>query len=364
MKTFDFLLRWAGALGLTLSCAAAAPPDWASRKQAWRQSIDAVRAAGRLPIIDLESSYFETYMNPESILSYLETRGFAVVAWSAEDEPSRINARGYGWWKEHWQSVLRGLEERFPSRVLPVPSPTGVISNPPLQIGSQRVLADMLAVAEAGRYPMLGEFFFRRYPSINDIQMGGDWDTELAEPIDGPIGRRLFAFSQRTGIPFQIHYEVEDALIPPLEAMLQRYPRARVIWCHAGRVRRPEKAPQFTAHWSETMRRLLQEHANLYFDVASIDPGRIYPPGGPHSSLWWDMPSARMKSEGRQLVSDHPWRFLAALDQGVDRAAGTPDLADRLMLFLNSLPPKTRKIVAYQAAWKLLFGEELAPSAQ
>ncbi|MCX5796088.1 MAG: amidohydrolase family protein [Elusimicrobia bacterium] len=363
MKTFDSLLRWAGALVLTLSCSAAAPPDWAARKQVWRQSLSEVRAAGRLPIIDLESSYFEAYMNPEAILSYLRGRGFAVVAWSVEDEPSRINGRGYGWWVEHWQGVLRDLEGRFPGFVLPVPSPTGVISNPPLKIGSQRVLDDMLAIAEAGSYPMLGEFFFRRYPSPRNMLTGGDWDSDLAEPIDGPIGRRLFAFSQRTAIPFQIHYETEDALIPPLEAMLRRYPRARVIWCHGGRVRRPEKAPHFTAHWSETLRRLLEEHPNLYFDVSSIDPDQAYPAGGPSSSLWWDMPGRRMKREGVKLVSDHPWRFLAALDQGVDRAGETPKLADRLMSFLESLPPRTREVVAYRAAWKLLFGEDLSASA-
>ena len=359
----SLLLRWAGALGLIFSCAAAAPPDWASRKQAWRQSLAAARAAGRLPIIDLESSYFEAYMNPQAILSCLEARGVAVVAWSVEDEPGRINDRGYGWWAEHRQSVLQGLEERFPGRVLPVPSTTGVISNPPLQIGSQRALDDMLAMAEAGKYPMLGEFFFRRYPAFWNMQLGWDWNAELAEPIDGPIGRRLFAFSQRTGVPFQIHYEVEDALLPPLEAMLRRYPRARVIWCHAGRVRRPEKAPHFTAHWSATMRRLLEEHANLYFDVAAVDPYQRYPLNGPSVSLWWDLPSRRMKRDGRELVSDYTWRFLAALDQGFDRATAAPNKADQLIHFLGSLPPRVREIVAYRAAWKLLFGEELPASA-
>jgi hypothetical protein len=209
---------------------------------------------------------------------------------------------------------------------------------------------------------MLGEFFFRRYPSNRNLNMGGDLNAELAEPIDGPLGQRLFAYSQRTGVPFQIHYEVEDALIPPLEAMLQRYPRARVIWCHAGRVRRPEKAPHFTAHWSATLRRLLQDHSNLYFDIGSTDPKQNYPLNGPPVSLWWDMRSGKMKSEGVKLVSDQPWRFLAALDQGFDRAAQTPEMVQDLMLFLDSLPPRAREIVAYRAAWKLLFAEELPAS--
>lgn len=333
--------------------------DWEARKGVWRQRIEAVRASGRLPIIDVESSYWESYMNPAAALFLLESQGVVLSAWSIEEEPSRVDARGYAWWRGRWREVQRGIEERFPGRLLPMPSVTGVISPVRGKDDPSRVLDDVLATAEAGGYPMLGEFFFRRYPNLYDLQRGGEWDVEISEPIDGSIGRRLFEFSQRTGIPFQIHYETEDALIPPLEEMLRRYPRARVVWCHAGRVRLPEKAPLFAARWSRTLRRLLEEHPNLYFDVSSIDSGQSYPLGGKPASLWWDRGTGKMEPEGVSLASDHPWRFLAAFDLGLDRAWNTRQLIARTTSFLESLPPDVREIVAYRAAWKLLFGEEL-----
>ena len=48
-------------------------------------------------------------------------------------------------------------------------------------------------------------------------------------PINGEVGHKLFAFAEETGIPFQIHYEIEDVLLPSLEEMLKKYPKAKVI---------------------------------------------------------------------------------------------------------------------------------------
>lgn len=333
--------------------------DWEARKAVWRARIEAVRASGRLPIIDLESCYWESYMNPAAMLPVLESEGVVLSAWSVEDEPSRISARGYDWWSARWQEIHRGLEERFPGRILPVPSVSGIISPVRIKSGPRQALDDMLAIAEAGRYPLLGEFFFRRYPSPRDMSWGGEWDVELSAPIDGPIGRKLFEFSQRTGIPFQIHYEIEDALIPPLEKMLRRYPRARVVWCHAARVRLPGKAPRFSARWHQTLRRLLEEHPNLYLDVAVVNIEQEYPAGKRCGSLWWDQSTGKMKEEGTRLVRDHPWRFLAGLDLGWGRARRDAQVVSAMRSFLMSLEPPAREIVAYKAAWKLLFNEEL-----
>jgi hypothetical protein len=59
-------------------------------------------------------------------------------------------------------------------------------------------------------------------------------ERDVNIPIDGPTGHRLFRMSERTGLPFQIHYEVEDELLAPLEQMLGQYPKAKVIWWHTG----------------------------------------------------------------------------------------------------------------------------------
>jgi hypothetical protein len=60
------------------------------------------------------------------------------------------------------------------------------------------------------------------------------------------------------------------------------------------------------------------------------------------------------------LIIDKPYRFLAALDLGGDRIEKLDEWTRNLRYFLGVLPEKTAEIVAYKAAWKLLFNEALA----
>jgi len=59
------------------------------------------------------------------------------------------------------------------------------------------------------------------------------------------------------------------------------------------------------------------------------------------------------------LIVQHPWRFLAAFDLGGDRQDQLGEYNRNLRNFLNQIPDPARGIVAYRAAWKLLFGEEI-----
>jgi hypothetical protein len=93
-------------------------------------------------------------------------------------------------------------------------------------------------------------------------------------PIDSAAGEKLFAFSEKSGLSFQIHYEVEDALLPPLEKMLKKYPRAKVIWCHLAQVRYQGRASKYDARYVET---LINAYPNLYFDLAFGSKDSLYP---------------------------------------------------------------------------------------
>ena len=66
-----------------------------------------------------------------------------------------------------------------------------------------------------------------------------------------------------------------------------------------------------------------------------------------------------MKEEWIRLITAYPWRFLAAMDLGGDRMDELPEKNKTLRKFLENLPEDVREIVAYKAAWKLLFNEEL-----
>ena len=87
----------------------------------------------------------------------------------------------------------------------------------------------------------MDEYEARHYPS--PIQWrAGQVNRDVAIPIDAAPMRDLFRFTAERNIAFLIHYEIEDALLDPLEAMLERYPEARVVWSHLAEVRYPDRS--------------------------------------------------------------------------------------------------------------------------
>ena len=204
-------------------------------------------------------------------------------------------------------------------------------------------------------YPLMGEFEFRHYLSPRQWKRGENYrDVDI--PINGEYGGRLFAFAEKTGIPFQIHYEIEDRLLPPLEEMLAAYPGAKVIWCHLAQVRYSSRSSIYGPEWLQGM---LERHPNLYVDTAFGGPDSVYPGSGErHARVW--LQDGTVKPEWVRLLKAYPWRFLAALDLGGDRMGEVREKAATLRRFLAALPPETAAIIAYRAAWKLLFGEEIS----
>ena len=202
----------------------------------------------------------------------------------------------------------------------------------------------------------MGEFEFRHYPSPRQLQRK-QTDRDITVPIDGEFGHRLFRLAEETGVPFEIHYEVEDGLLPPLEKMLAQYPRAKVIWCHLAQIRYQGRS---TRYGPEYVRKLLETHPNLYFDTAFGGARSVYPGSQePHARIWDRSSGKGIQPGWSAVIAAHPYRFLAALDIGGDRMESVGEWAKGLRQFLDALPESTREIVAHKAAWKLLFDEAL-----
>jgi len=200
----------------------------------------------------------------------------------------------------------------------------------------------------------MGEFEFRHYMSPRQYK-NNETDRDVAIPINSPAAQKLFAFSARSGISFQIHYEIEDKLLPPLETMLTKYPQAKVIWCHLAQIRYARRAKNYTP---EYVRKLIETYPNLYFDLAFGNSASVYPGSNEKHARVWDGGS-RVKQAWIDLITAHPYRFLAALDIGGDRMDEVGENTRTLRKFIANLPKETQAIVAYKAAWKLLFNEQL-----
>lgn len=322
------------------------PFDLDYLKPVWNKRILAIRKEGKLPIIDIESSFNPGDVNAEDYAKAMDDNGIALTAFSPQIGKRKYKKKGV-----LWHEGARRAVAADPARYIPT-STAGIY--PAFTDKPEACVAKTISKVEEDNYPLMGEFEFRHYMSPRQYKRNEIY-RDVTVPIDSAAGQKLFEFSGRSGISFQIHYEVEDGLLPPLEKMLAKYPDAKVIWCHLGQVRYSTRSK---IYGPEYIRSLIEKYPNIYFDLAfgsadSVDLGS----DEHHATVWRS--GNEVKSAWIQLIVDHPYRFLAALDIGGDRVDRVRKTTRSLRAFLSNLPKETQEIVAYKAAWKLLFNENI-----
>lgn len=322
------------------------PFDLDRLKSLWKKRILAIQADGQLPIIDIESSFNPGGVNAADYAKAMDDNGIALTAFSASIGPKSYQKNG-----GLWHDGARRAVAADPTRYIPT-STAGIY--PAFTEEPEAFVEKTISKVENDRYPLMGEFEFRHYMSVSQYKRGETY-RDVTLPIDSAAGHQLFQFSERSGISFQIHYEVEDDLLPPLEKMLAMYPKAKVIWCHLAQVR---YANRTKTYGPEYVRSLIEKHPNIYFDLAFRDANSIYPGSKEHHARVWRSDGV-VEPAWIQLIADHPYRFLAALDIGGDRLNAVGRNAQTLRVFISNLPIETQEIVAYKAAWKLLFDEDI-----
>ncbi len=322
--------------------------DLETLKTLWKQRIESIKAKGIMPLIDAESSFNAQKVNLIEYANNMDTLGVALIAFSPQ-----VGKKAYEEESKSWDDTPHALMQIDPYRYVPTTTAgiEPVWTKEPLDFAKESA-----ARAIQEHYPLLGEFEFRHYPSPRQAKRN-ETDRDVTIPIDAPAAHVLFQFSEQTHIPFEIHYEIEDDLLKPLETMLQTYPQARVIWCHLAQIRYPERAKHYSAQY---VRGLIERYPNLYFDLAFGDADSIYPPSKAHQSTIWDQSTHRLKPEWAQLIEDYPYRFLIAFDIGGDRQNALEEKVRVAREVLKNLSPKVQAIVAYKAFWRLLFFEDIS----
>lgn len=318
--------------------------DLPQLKTGYANRLKKILAAGGLPYIDIESSCNSTKLDIDYIAKNMDRLNIGLMALSADIGEGRFK-QGV-----RFDNLSERLLANYPDRFIPV----GNGGQPPALTEAPEEFLDAQEVAvQKKQIMLLGEFEFRHYPSPRQVKRG-ELKRDVNIPIDGPIGHRVFSLSEKTGMPFQLHYEIENGLLAPLESMLQKYPKARVIWCHLAQIRYIERASRYTPAYVDA---LIKRFPNLYFDTAFGDAGSVYPLSNQrHSRVWAD--DGGLKAEWRDLIVAHPKRFLSALDLGGDRLNQIAEYDYKHRSFLRHLPAETRHQVAYRSAWSLLFGED------
>lgn len=328
--------------------ARAVSPALEQLKAGYAARLNRLLSQGHLPYIDIESSCNSHRLDMAALARQLDDLHIGLMAMSADPDP--FNAFSAG---QH-NRLSEVLVANYPDRFIPV----GNGGQPPNTTQYMKAFLDgQEFVAERGDMCLLGEYEFRHYPSPRQVRRGEMFrDVDVA--IDGPLGHRLFAMSERLGLAFQIHYEIEDRLLPALESMLAQYPRAKVIWCHLAQIRFQERATQYSASY---VAGLIERFPNLYFDTAFADAQSVHPTSQQHHSRVWGANGA-LSGAWKELIVAYPDKFLSALDLGADRMWQIGEYDRRHREFLRQLPLEVRHQVAYRNAWRLLFSENFSVS--
>lgn len=321
-------------------------PDFSRLKAGYAQRLKKILAVGELPYVDIESSCNSGKLDIDSVAGSMDRLNIGLMALSADIGQKQFD-KGL-----RFDNLSENLLARYPDRFIPV----GNGGQPPaLTEAPDEFLDAQEEAARKRKIVLFGEYEFRHYPSPRQAKRG-EAGRDIHVPIDGPIGHRVFSLSERTGMPFQIHYEVENQLLASLEQMLAQYPKAKVIWCHLAQIRYMERAPGYTPAYIDG---LIKRFPNLYFDTAFGDASSVYAPSNQkHARVWAD--DGLIKGEWRELIVAHSTRMLSALDLGNDRMHRIAEYDQNHRNFLKRLPAETQHQVAYRSAWSLLFGEEFA----
>lgn len=320
--------------------------DLVKLKSGYGQRLKKILASNELPYIDIESSCNSGKVDIDEVAQNMDRYHIGLMALSAD--PGRKQFEN----KIRYDDLSARLLAAYPDRFIPV----GNGGQPPnLTQAPEEFLNAQDQAAQSKQILLFGEYEFRHYPSPRQVKRG-ETDRDVNVPIDGPVGQQLFSISEKTGLAFQIHYEIEDRLLPPLEKMLQQYPKAKVIWCHLAQIRYADRASTYHATY---MDQLLKKHPNLYCDTAFGDANSVYPVSNEkHARVWADFD--HIKAEWRDLIIAHPMRFLSALDLGQDRLDKFEKYDRNHRHFLQQFPKEIQHRIAYQNAWRLLFGEEFS----
>ncbi len=285
---------------------------------------------GVLPIIDVEFHY-GSKIDIEDVKGRMNDNGVGIT-WLGTNE------------KLGSSESLR-LSTLYPEYFVP----TTVHGDGKLWHSGDKFFLDNLAIdVKSGKYLAMGEFEARHYVSSTN-------NRDIHTPVDSPAMQTVFGLSSETGIPFLIHHEAEDSLLPELERMLVKYPKAVVVWCHVGRNRNFNTWRKFKS--AAAVKEYLKKYPNLYFDLVASRPGSKFEPTGQIDAIMYDfvMLKTILLPEWKELFEEFPDRFLIGTDINTGRFSKYDNTISTFRtVILDSLRKETAEKIAFKNAWKLM----------
>lgn len=299
----------------------------------FRERIRGMIRQGILPIIDVEYHHGGK-IEIERLIKKMDENGVALT-WIGPNE------------KLGSEESIR-LNKLYSDRFVP----TVVHGDGKLWHSSDKNFLEKLAKdVRSGEYFAMGEFEARHYPSSTNTR-------DVHMPVDSEAMQVVFELSNETGIPFLLHHEAEDELLPELERMLAKYQKAKVIWCHVGRNRNP--ATWKKVRKPDAVKEFLSKYPNLYFDFLASKPGSKYRGTGYVEGIMYDISigGASLKSEWKKVIEEFPDRFVLGSDINTGRFDNYDSVMDTYRnIILKGVKKDVAEKIAFKNAWKLMTGK-------
>jgi len=306
----------------------------------YASELPAAFARRQVPIIDVEH-HWGGKLALGALIEKMDRAGVALT-WLGQNE-------------KNGSALALAASAEHPTRLVPA---TMHGDGPRWHGRDPALLEELAADVRTGRYFAMGEFEARHYVSSTN-------DRDVHLPADSPSFEAVFRLAEESGLPMLLHHEAEDALLPEVERMLARHPRAKVIWCHVGRNR--DRATWTVLPSPAGVRAFLDKYPNLYFDLNQASPGSRHGGTRQVDSVLYDIdpsrgkkqPDARLNDEWRALLEERSDRFVFGSDVNTGRWDKYARVVENFrLLVLKRLSPEAGARIAYGNAWRLMGGQE------
>lgn len=280
------------------------------------------------PIIDVHSHYVDTSRanfgyTREDLLRAMDTAGI-----------KRMVVLGYG------PEVPRFAQEqpdRFVASYVRVNfrtrQATGDIKDGTDPSEVERIGNEFEEALRSGVYRGLGEITTRARPIPGQATGGSSIAGANISP-NSPLVRRLLGLAARYDVPITIH--CDDYAAGEMVEAVRSHPKSRVIWAHTGSYLSPL-----------IIREILQEHANLSFDLSAKNPSCCPLGYSTHPFLSFQ----HIDESWRQLFEAYPDRFLIGVDFfASSQLRAARETGEFYRSILTQLALATARKIAYENA--------------